>query len=356
MDIRELDQSDDLDELFDLRIRAFGPVTALQRTQWLAAASDAIAAHRYLAVFEGTRLAAAARFHDMSQWWLGRSLAMAGAASVKVAPESRGKGAGRALVAALLDMIAARGYPLSMLYPATMRLYRSLGWELAGHTYEAVLPARSLRTLTRSAGAATVSLRRAAPGDVAAVRAVHAEVHVAARDCGPLGWDDVTTRQWLADDELFSYLAEDGFLAYRWHEGHHEIVVERAIAGSQATTSALWTLVGSSSSIAQTIRVRVSPAEPFVLLMSERDLQLAGDDQWMLRVVDAQAAVAGRGFPAGLELTAPIRLQDARRAENAGDWTLAVSRRARHRGRSRRRRAVRRRVRGPSVLPGHVLT
>ncbi len=206
-----------------------------------------------------------------------------------------------------------------------MRLYRSLGWELAGHTYEAVLPARSLRTLTRSAGAATVSLRRAAPGDVAAVRAVHAEVHVAARDCGPLGWDDVTTRQWLADDELFSYLAEDGFLAYRWHEGHHEIVVERAIAGSQATTSALWTLVGSSSSIAQTIRVRVSPAEPFVLLMSERDLQLAGDDQWMLRVVDAQAAVAGRGFPAGLELTAPIRLQDARRAENAGDWTLAVS-------------------------------
>ncbi len=325
MEIRELGPSDDLDELLDLRMRAFGSATALERAQWLAHASEAIAARRYLAVYDGARLAAAARFHDMSQWWLGRSLPMAGAASVKVAPEFRGRGVGRALMAALLGMIAERGYPLSMLYPATMRLYRSLGWELAGHTYEAVLPARSLRALSRPAGPAAPDPRRATSSDAAAVRAVHAEVHAAARDCGPLVWDDATTQRWLTDDDVFSYVAEDGFLAYRWHKGHHEIAVERAIAGSQATTHALWTLVGSSSSIAQTIRVRVSPAEPFWLLMSERDVQLVGDDQWMLRVVDAPAAIAGRGFPAGLELTAPIRLRDAHRAENASDWSLTVS-------------------------------
>ena len=43
--------------------------------------------------------------------------------------------------------MAARGYPLSALYPATMPLYRSLGWELAGARETAVIPARSLHPL-----------------------------------------------------------------------------------------------------------------------------------------------------------------------------------------------------------------
>jgi predicted acetyltransferase len=323
--IRALGPGDDRGELFDLRIRAFGPATRDERDRWLAVAERAIADQRYLAAFEGTRMVAAAKFHDLVQSWLGASLPMAGVAAVAVAPEDRGKGIGGALIGALLSHIDARGYPLSMLYPATPSLYRSAGWELAGHTYEAVLPARSLRTIAPWTGPQSPALRRAVPGDAPAVRGVHAAVHASARDCGPLIWDEATTRQRIADDRVFSYLADDGYLAYRWHGGHDEILVERAIAGSQATTRALWAVLASSSSIAQTLRVRVSPAEPFWLLMSERDLELTDDDQWMLRVVDAPAAVAGRGFPAGLELAVPLRLQDAARQGNRGDWTLKVS-------------------------------
>ena len=80
----------------------------------------------------------------MRQWWGGRQLPMAGVSSVRVAPEDRGRGIGRLLMTALLDEIAARGYPLSALYPATMPLYRSLGWELAGVRDTVVIPARSL--------------------------------------------------------------------------------------------------------------------------------------------------------------------------------------------------------------------
>jgi len=325
VEIREPGPADDLDQLVDLDARAFGPGTPRDREQWLARVRDTVANHRLLAAFDGTRMAAAARFHDMNQWWLGRSVPAAGVASVMVAPEDRGKGAGRALMAALLDLIAARGYPLSLLYPSTLRVYRSQGFELAGRTYEAALPSQALRGITPPAGDAAPSLRRATPEDAAEVSRVHAEVHAAARDCGPLTWDDAT-RRWLADDELFCYLAEDGFLAYRWHGGNDEIFVQRAIAGSQATTRALWALVGSSSSIAQTVRARVGPAEPFGLLTAEPDVELISADHhhWMLRVVDARAAVAGRGFPAGLEVAAAIRLQDAARASNRGDWMLRV--------------------------------
>ena len=158
---------------------------------------------------------------------------MAGVASVKVAPEHRGKGIGRRLMTAALELIAARGYPLSALYPATMPLYRSLGWELAGGKYQATIPARSLRSLlapdaavgvTHDAGA---EVRRAGPDDAAAVNAVIGRAHEAARDCGPLTWDLPAAARWLSRDDMYAYLTGDGFAAYRWDSGNGDLFVER---------------------------------------------------------------------------------------------------------------------------------
>ncbi len=83
----------------------------------------------------------------MVQWWHGRSLPMAGVASVTVAPEARGRGVGGALMSTLVRQIAARGYPLSVLYPATAAVYRGAGYEIAGGQYQVSIPARSLRSL-----------------------------------------------------------------------------------------------------------------------------------------------------------------------------------------------------------------
>ena len=71
MEIRELGPADDLDQLLDLSIRAFGPLAPAARERRLAQAAAAIAEHRYLAAFAGTRMAAAAVYHHTSQWWLG---------------------------------------------------------------------------------------------------------------------------------------------------------------------------------------------------------------------------------------------------------------------------------------------
>ena len=92
-------------------------------------------------------------FHDMRQWWHGRAVPMAGVGGVKVAPEQRGRGTGRALMTEVLRVIADRGYPLSVLYPATAPLYRSLGWELAGGLYRGLIRrlARSPRCCRRTA-------------------------------------------------------------------------------------------------------------------------------------------------------------------------------------------------------------
>src|SRR5712691_10264104 len=137
MDIRALREDDGLQAELDLQHRAFGPISEAGRAARIGGLRDAVADGRLLGAFDGQRLAGTAAFFDMRQWWHGRSLPMAGVATVKVAPEDRGRGVGKALMTELLAVIAARGYPVSALFPATAPLYRSLGWEVAGGLYEA---------------------------------------------------------------------------------------------------------------------------------------------------------------------------------------------------------------------------
>ena len=155
-----------------------------------------VADGRCLGAFDGDRLAGSALFYDMRQWWYGRAVPMAGVAAVMIAPEDRGRGVGRTLMTALAELMAARGYPLSVLYPATMTIYRSLGWEIAGHRHEAVLPGRSLTRPQEKAAAPR--LRRPGPDDAAEVLDVIGCAHALARDCGPVTYDEATMRRWLA--------------------------------------------------------------------------------------------------------------------------------------------------------------
>ena len=333
--IRAVRPDDDLDAQFDLAERSFGPGSRAGRDQRRRAVADPIAAGRTLGAFHGDRPVGAASFHDMRQWWCGRAVPMAGVASVKVAPEDRGRGVARRLMTALLDEMAARGHPLSALYPATMPLYRSLGWELAGVRDTAVIPTRSLRDLMPpdpvvlaadpDVAAGSARLLRAAPADAEAVISVIGRVHQAARDCGPITWDVASVASRLADPDLYAYLSDDGFLIYRWHHGNDALFVEGAEAISAPAQRVLWAHVGSHASIADRVFARVGPADVFWRLTRERDGDVHHRSMWMLRVVDAPAAIAARGFPAAVSLAVPLAIHDDVRAANSGRWTLTVT-------------------------------
>jgi predicted acetyltransferase len=333
--IRAVRTDDDLDAQLDLTERSFGPISPAERDQRRQALADRIAQGQVFGAFFSDRPAGAALFHDMRQWWCGRAVPMAGVSGVNVAPEDRGRGVARRLMAALLTEVAARGYPLSALYPATMPLYRSLGWELAGAWDTAVIPARSLRDLVPpdpvipAAGLGVSSapprLRRAAPGDAEAVISVIGQVHEAARDCGPITWDAASVTQWLADPDLYAYLCDDGFLIYRWHNGHRALFVEGAEAISAETQRAFWAHVGSHASVADQVYARVGPADPLWWLTRERDVGLEHHSRWMLRVVDAPAAIAARGFPSAVSVTVPLVIADDDRPANSGRWQLTVA-------------------------------
>jgi len=330
VDIRQLGPADDLETEIDLSRRAFGPVSDAERDERLAETRAAVDAGRYFAAFDGPQQVAVAMFHDIRQWWHGRAVRMAGIGGVKVAPEQRGRGTGRALMTEVLRVIADRGYPLSVLYPATAPLYRSLGWEMAGGFYRAVIPARSLASLLPADGPARPQpgppgLRRAGPEDAAEVSAILSAVHESARHCGAETYDpDTVRRWWLTDPNLFCYLAADGFLAYGWSREHREMSVQMAVAGSAQTTRALWSIVGSHAPLATQVRAVVSPDDPLAWLTREPDLGLASKWSWMLRVIDAPAAIAGRGFPAAADVAVALQIDDPQLPSNAGLWALEV--------------------------------
>jgi predicted acetyltransferase len=332
--IRPITGDDDMEAQLDLAQRAFGIYSAGQRAAWSYLTGLRAGQGLFLGAFVGGAPAGAAMIHDLRQWWLGRAIPCAGIASVKVAPEYRGSGIGRRLMTALLDAVAERGYPLSALYPATMPIYRSLGWELAGGMYVATVPARSLRTLmapdAAAASAATApvpEVRRAGPADAAEVIARIGGAHLAARDAGAITWDEGLTGQWLDDRDLYSYLAgDDGYACYRWGGGGHEnLVVERVHAVTRESLRALWSVIASHSSVARTVTALTAPNDPFWWLTAERDATITKRSMWMLRVVDGPAAIAARGFAPAVSVSVPLEVHDQARPANSGRWQLTVA-------------------------------
>jgi predicted acetyltransferase len=252
----------------------------------------------------------------------------------------------------VLDTVEDRGYPLSALFPATMPIYRSLGWELAGGKYQATIPARSLWTLAApdtsvatSAPAArprprprsrpAAEVRRAGAEDAAQITGIIGRAHQAARDAGPLTWDEGPFRQWLARPDLYCYLVDGdgggggdgGFAAYRWGDDgrHGELFVERVHATTPESLRALWSGIASHSSVSRTVAVLTSPSDPFWWLTAERDATIAKRAMWMLRVVDAPAAIAARGFPPAVSAAVPLEINDSARPANSGTWQLEVA-------------------------------
>ncbi len=83
-------------------------------------------------------------------------------------------------------------------------------------------------------------------------------------------------------------------------------------------------MVGSGSSIAETVHAFVAPDDPLFWLLRDRSVDELRRESWMLRVLDAPAAVAMRGFPAGVSADVPLVVEDEQRPGNAGGWRLTV--------------------------------
>ena len=96
--------------------------------------------------------------------------------------------------------------------------------------------------------------------------------------------------RWLTDPDVYAYLCDDGFLAYRWHNGNDDLFVDGAEAMSGQTVRAFWSHLGSHASMADKVYARVGPADAFWWLARERDADVEHRSR-----VDAPRGRRGRG-------------------------------------------------------------
>jgi predicted acetyltransferase len=219
----------------------------------------------------------------------------------------------------VLQRAADKGFPLTALYPATTVIYRHLGYEFGGGRYRFSFPAADLRGL----GGKEIDVRRAGPDDAERFLELLGRSHERRRTSGPLVWPVKEVTEWLAEEENFAYLADDGFVVYSWSGS--DLCVDEIVADSEATARALWATVGSGSSIASTVHAYISPDDPVHLMVEHEAYKEVQHQRWMLRLLDAPAAIAARAFAPGVAVEIDLRLEDPDVPANGGDWHLSVA-------------------------------
>ena len=288
-----------------------------------------------LGAFVDGRLVGHCGIWAMGQWFGGRQVPMGGIGAVAVAPEMRGSGVGSALLARALNTMRARGQALSVLYPATVGPYRRAGWELAGSYVRREVAARSLAGLP---AARDTGLREATDDDLPAMVACYdrvAPAHngmiarpapLAHRVLGAGGGGDGRTFRYVAhrDGEVVGYVVYDHAEADDVG-GFFRLRVTELVGVDRDAELALLHLVASHRSVVEVVTLPSRPADPLLLALAEDDLRAPPRPwHWMARLVDAPAAVAARGYLAGLDVQVPLTIVDAAVDANAGRYVLAV--------------------------------
>lgn len=287
-----------------------------------------------LGAWDGDRLVAAGHAGAVGQWFGGRSVPMGAVGGVATVPDSRGSGAGRLLMAALVDAMRERDLAVATLYPATTAFYRALGWEVAGARRDRTVPARSLSTV---APLEPVGIRPAGYDELDAIRAVYdtaAPTHPGWMDRDDLYWEH---RRWRHErDEgphRLLYVAERddevvGYVTYHHTEDDprfYGLAVTDLVAPDPDVLAALLRLLGSNRSVTERVTFRGVDERALLLALPQQDLAPTGDEwAWMLRILDAPAAVAARGYPPTARANVEVEIHDGHVGDNAGSWVLEV--------------------------------
>lgn len=321
----ESQREGDEDQRHALRRQAFGGTDPYDPD------APVLDADRLVCAYEGDRMVGAVACLAHHLWWHGRAVACGGVAGVVVAPEVRGADVARRMLAETFSRMQRRGECLSSLYPTTATLYRSMGYEIAGWYARRRIPIGSIPT----APADALDWRPVPLGD-GAVRAVHERMGV-----DHDGWvvpDDVwwafqTHRQRAATStNRFAYVGrrhgEDVAAAvYSYTSSDvklYDIEAEFLVGVDGDAVAAALGFVARNGTAAGNV-VTVLPAAVLARhLPHPQHTTVASDWPWMLRIVDAPAAVAGRGFPSAVSGTVHLDLSDERVAANRGAHVLQI--------------------------------
>lgn len=267
----------------------------------------------------------------MGQHFGGKSIPMLGIAGVTVMPEARGQGHAKWMMARAINEARAEGFPLSTLYASTQSLYRSVGYEQAGHKCVTRL---GIKGVSVRAEANAPAIRPLGDRDEGAIRDCYlnyAANFAGTLDRGPYVW--TRTRLWR-DEKYDGFGAFDsantlvGYLFLNQSRSlgatNGEITVSDLAFTTPAAGRRLLAFLADFGTMFSHITLQGPPLHPLVSLTDSRDFSLEKYEAWMLRICDVKKALETRGYPSHIKATLELRVQDNVVFENEGSWTMHV--------------------------------
>jgi predicted acetyltransferase len=286
--------------------------------------------------YDDGRLVSMAGELHFRQWFGGRSLPMSGIFGVATEPERRSSGLATACVRSLLERARDRGDPLSALYPAVLRPYRRLGYELAGTFTKHRL---SLEAIPADLGTDLATVEQLdLDRDLEDLKSCYrrwARGHTGTIEPEDSMW---TTRLLTrpAAEPFRAVVVRggdgiEGFAAFHREptSGPLDVAFGLACTSFVAETGrALRSLLGyfrGHRGIGRWVEWVGPPGDPMAFVVEELPLETSYRYPWMLRLLDVPAAFEQRGYPAE-DGECTIAVEDPTFTQNAGPWRIRAER------------------------------
>ncbi|MCB9845510.1 MAG: GNAT family N-acetyltransferase [Phycisphaeraceae bacterium] len=307
---------EDLPQIASIISQAFAGGTSEQTIEW--ATGQRLDDFRVLR--RADRIEACLLLIPMGTFLGGQSVPTEGIAGVGVLPECRGRGRASLLMRQTILELAERGVAVSSLYSAWQPLYRSVGFEQAGLRMEYTISMRALRLRREFDRAGSdLEVRRADDADVPAIRGAYRSGAAGQNgwlDRGDYIWGRIPahrgeTRQCFVVVDA-GRIAGYVYLAQRRNStGMHDIFIADWMAHGLESWCALLRFVRGYASMGDKLIWYGGATHPAMLVLDEqRSIEGELSHWWMLRVVDAGAALRARGYSLGATGEVHLRIAD----------------------------------------------
>jgi predicted acetyltransferase len=279
-------------------------------------------------IHQNEQIAGGLALISMGQWWGGVSVPMTGIAAVGIACEYRGTGAAIALMQHTVKELYENGVPISVLYPATQRLYRKAGYEQAGATCVWEIPAESIQVREQ-----LLAIKPVVPINLEVFHDLYhkqATLNNGNLNRNEFMWEGVSKP--LEKEPLYAYLIGEadqpqGYIIFSQHADKDGAIL-RILDWVVLTTAAaqtFWSFLANHRSQINKIRWRSSPVDSLTLLLPEQTAKLKHISRWMLRVIDVVKALEKRGYPKKIQTELHLEIKDDLIAQNNGKFILSIA-------------------------------
>jgi len=262
----------------------------------------------------------------MAQWWGSQSVEMTGIAGVGIAPEYRGTGAALSLMQQTLKEMYTKGVAISVLYPATQRLYRKLGYEQGGSFYGWETSAQSIQIREQPLPIKAVPTDSQIFYELYEKQAKNINGYL--NRAKPI-WHRIMTP---SKGIFYGYLigsAEEpqGYIIFSQHSAEDGAIlrVRDWVVLTNAAAQTFWSFLNNHRAQIDKIRWRSSVIDSLALLLPEQTTEIKFTQCWMLRIINAEKALSARGYFSGIETELHLEITDDLIAENNGKFILSVA-------------------------------